>query len=459
MYFFPLRNREDQLIGVLTLGYERKATKLQREKHDFLRELLNFAAIAKENIDQIQQQKDMLNAFIELLASTIDTKSPYTGGHCQRVPALAEMLTQAAVDDMGRYRHFKMDSKQWEELHLSAWLHDCGKIVTPEYVVDKATKLETNYDRIHEIRTRFELLKQTAHTAYWQAMAEGADEQQERAKRDQELQQLDEDFAFIAECNLGSEFMDDEKSQRLQTIAKRQWQRTLDDQLGISWVEKARCDAPTSLPVMESLLSDKPAHKVPWLPGYSPSESWQEAFNLVPGEYQYDRGELHNLSVKVGTLTPEERFVINDHIVQTIHMLEKLPYPEHMKNVPQIAGSHHERMDGEGYPRGQKAQELPLQARVMAIADIFEALTANDRPYKKAKNLQESLNIMTHLATSGHIDPELYLLFLNKGVYLQYAEQYLTERQKVAVDVQEIVAKVEAHVYQLNTAKRHHAYA
>ncbi|MDN3683070.1 HD domain-containing phosphohydrolase [Vibrio tapetis subsp. quintayensis] len=446
LYFFPLLNRDKQLVGVLTLGYERRATKLQKEKHDFLSELLNFAAIAKENIDQIQQQKDMLNAFTELLASTIDTKSPYTGGHCQRVPALAEMLTLAAAEDQGQFRDFSMDSKQWEELSLGAWMHDCGKITTPEYVVDKATKLETNYDRIHEIRMRFELLKQQAHTDYWKAVSQGSDAAFEKLRRDKTLHSLDDDFAFIAECNIGSEFMNDSKFERLQSIAQLTWKRTIDDKIGISWVEKDRCDNSQALPVTEFMLSNKAVHKVAWPLGHNPKDTWEQPFNLVPGEYQYDRGELYNLSVRVGTLTSEERFIINNHIVQTIHMLEKLPYPEHMKNVPEIAGCHHERMDGEGYPRGQKGSELSVQARVMAIADIFEALTANDRPYKKAKNLRESLSIMTQLATTGHIDPDLYVLFLGKGVYKQYADKFLEQTQLVDVNIDNYLEQVNLYL-------------
>ncbi|UAB72527.1 metal-dependent phosphohydrolase [Vibrio sp. SCSIO 43132] len=455
LYLFPLLNRDQQLIGILTLGYERPVTAAQKEKHDFLRELLSFAAIAKENIDQIQQQKDMLNAFIELLASAIDTKSPYTGKHCQRVPALAEMLTQAVVDDKGRFEDFQMTEKEWEELHLGAWLHDCGKIITPEYVVDKATKLETIYDRIHEVRMRFELLKQTAHTQYWKGLSSGKDQKELKQALDAELKSLDEDFRFIADCNLGSEFMDDSKLERIEEISKRQWTRTIDDQLGISWVEKSRCEDPAPLPVMESVLSDKQVHRIPWAEGFNPKQMWKEDFNLTPGDYHYNRGELYNLSVRSGTLTNEERFIINDHIIQTIDMLDKLPYPEYLQKAPEIAGCHHERVDGTGYPRGYMAGELCVPARVMAIADIFEALTASDRPYKKAKNLKESLSIMTKLATTGHLDPELYLLFLQQGVYMKYAREYLSTEQMVEVDVKSHMTEVLIHLSKLaSEAKR-----
>ncbi|WJG28568.1 HD domain-containing phosphohydrolase [Vibrio furnissii] len=446
IYLFPLLNRAKQLVGVLNLGYERTTTKAQLDKHAFLREVLSFAEIAKDNIDKMQQQKDMLNAFIALIASAIDTKSPYTGGHCQRVPELTKMLTEAAAKDNHYFPHFKMSSEQWEELMLAAWMHDCGKVTTPEYVVDKATKLETIYDRIHEIRMRFELLKLQAESDYWQALASGGDDNALKAELDATQATLDEEFAFVANCNIGGEFMSDEDIERLSQIAQRQWKRTLDDQLGISWLESERCDEKAELPVMEHLLADKAVHCVPWEAGKRPQDAWLEEFILKPGALQHNRGELYNLSIRRGTLTEEERFIINDHIVQTIVMLQRLPYPEHLKNVPDIAGGHHERMDGKGYPRGLHEDELSIPARVMAIADVFEALTSNDRPYKKAKTLSESINIMTSMATSGHIDPKLYVLFLEKGIHLAYAERFLDDEQRNEVDIAEHIKRVKAYM-------------
>lgn len=446
IYLFPLLNRAKQLVGVLNLGYERTTTKAQLDKHAFLREVLSFAEIAKDNIDKMQQQKDMLNAFIALIASAIDTKSPYTGGHCQRVPELTKMLTEAAAKDDHYFPRFKMNNEQWEELMLAAWMHDCGKVTTPEYVVDKATKLETIYDRIHEIRMRFEVLKSQAESDYWQALANGGDANELQAHLAATHKALDEEFAFVAQCNIGGEFMSDEDIERLSQIAQRQWKRTLDDQLGISWLESRRCGDKPELPVMENLLADKPVHRIPWEKGKRPQDAWSEEFILKPGELQYNRGELYNLGVRRGTLTDEERFIINDHIVQTIVMLQRLPYPEHLKNVPDIAGGHHERMDGKGYPRGLNEEDLSIPARVMAIADVFEALTSNDRPYKKAKTLSESINIMTSMATSGHIDPKLYVLFLEKGIHNDYAARFLDEEQRNDVDVAEHIKTVKAYM-------------
>ncbi|PTQ10402.1 metal-dependent phosphohydrolase [Vibrio splendidus] len=464
LYLFPLLNREKLLVGIVAIGYERPITKMQADKHAFLRELLSFAEIAKDNIDQMQQQKDMLNAFIELIASAIDTKSPYTGGHCQRVPELTKWLTQATIDDDRYYPQFSLDSKQWEELMLAAWLHDCGKVTTPEYVVDKATKLETIYDRIHEVRMRFELLKQQAETDYWKAIANGALQEDQLKILEQSLSELDEEFAFVAECNLGGESMTDEQLERLDRIAKRQWKRTLDDQLGLSWSEKERLNEQQDttekseaeparkdqiLPVMEPLLADKPEHKIPWDNGFSPADVWQEAFVLKPGEVKYNQGELHNLKVRRGTLNDEERFMINDHIIQTFTMLNKLPYPSYLQNIPDIASGHHERIDGKGYPRGLSEDQLPLPSRAMAIADVFEALTSSDRPYKKGKLLSESLNIMTDMATSGHIDPKLYLLFLENKIYDKYAERFLEAKQRCEIEPNEHIDRVKEYIRSL----------
>lgn len=446
LYFFPLLNRERQLVGIVCLGYERTTQNGQTNKHPFLRELLSFAEIAKDNLDKIQQQKEMLNAFVELIASAIDTKSPYTGVHCQRVPELTRMLAEAAVTDQHYFPEFTLSSEQWEALTLAAWLHDCGKITTPEFVVDKATKLETIYDRIHEVRMRFELLKMQAERDYWQRCAQGEDSEQ--AQRDLHTlhQQLDAEFAFVAQCNLGSEGMSDANRERLAHIAQRQWLRTLDDQSGISWTEKNRAGPAQPLPVWESLLADKASHQIPWPSGNAAQE--RDRFYLQPSALQYNRGELHNLNVKYGTLTAEERFIINDHIVQTILMLDRLPYPKHLQSVPEIAGGHHERMDGNGYPRQLHGAQLSIPARIMAIADVFEALTSSDRPYKKAKSIQECISIMTNMATRGHIDPKLYLLFLEQNLHQVYAEQFLTpeQYQNGSTETQEHIQRLQRYL-------------
>ncbi|MCE1241692.1 HD domain-containing phosphohydrolase [Oryzomicrobium sp.] len=439
----PLKNRGGQVIGVLCLYREQDQEAPGQDLVSFIEQLSGAAAVAIENQRLLLGQKALLEALIKLLAGAIDAKSPYTGGHCQRVPELTKMLARAACEaNAGPFADYALDDDQWEALHIAAWLHDCGKVTTPEYVVDKATKLETLYDRIHEVRMRFEVLKRDAELAYWQALARGDDEGFARRERDAELARLDADFAFVAECNEGGEFMAPERIERLRGIAARTWRRTLSDRLGISWEErqrKSRIPEPR-LPVLEPLLADKPEHLIERgeadrMPADNP---W--GFKLDVPPYKYNRGELTNLAVGRGTLTDEERYKINDHIVQTIVMLSRLPFPAHLKRVPEIAGGHHETMDGRGYPKRLTRDEMSLEARMMAIADIFEALTAVDRPYKKGKTLSESVAIMARMARDRHVDPDLFALFLTSGVYRRYAERYLRPEQIDAVDVERALA-------------------
>ncbi|GGP21421.1 HD domain-containing phosphohydrolase [Silvimonas iriomotensis] len=438
----PLINRQEETVGVLTLFIE--AAEALRGGHPMLAMLeavSGTAAVAIETQRLIKEQQALLESFIQLVAGAIDAKSPYTGGHCQRVPELTKMLARAACEtDEGPYRHYSLTTEEWEALHIGAWLHDCGKVTTPEYVVDKATKLETIYDRIHEIRMRFEVLKRDAWIGYWQGVAEGGDAHELAAVREQLLHELDDEYRFVARSNEGGEAMAQADIERLYDIGRRTWQRTLDDRIGISYEEqqrKGRTPAPM-LPVAMPLLADLPEHVIYRNPRDQLPQGF--GFDMKVPEYLYNRGELHNLSVKRGTLTEEERYKINEHIVQTIVMLEKLPFPRHLRNVPEIAGGHHEKMDGTGYPRRLKREQMSPLARMMAIADIFEALTAVDRPYKRGKTLTEAINIMARMRREQHIDPELFELFLRSGVYLQYSERYLQPDQIDSVNVEAALA-------------------
>lgn len=438
---FPLKNRQFEHIGMLCLLFDplqNGHTDESAGKLDFVQAVTGFSALTIESSQMVEAQKNLLEAFIKLIAGAIDEKSPYTGGHCQRVPVITKMLAQAACDSGDdRFASFDLKKEQWEELHIASWLHDCGKVTTPEYVIDKSTKLETIYDRIHEIRMRFEVIKREAELSYWQAIAGGGSEETLKPKLDQELALLDDDFAFIAECNLGGEYMAPDKLERLSQIANRTWKRTLDDRIGLSWEELQRKTAvPSSeLPVEEPLLSDRSDHIIEREPSVydDPDNPW--GFKLDVPENKFNKGELYNLSIGRGTLTEEERFIINNHMTQTIIMLSKLPFPKQMKAIPEIAGGHHEKMDGTGYPKRLHREDMPESARMMAIADIFEALTASDRPYKKAKTLSEAIKIMGYMKKDNHIDPDLFELFLTSGVYRQYGEQYLQPEQIDEVDI------------------------
>jgi len=431
----PLRDRQASLVGLIVLPlYD---VRVDPGKKALLEAIAGTAAVAIESRRLIQEQKRLLEAFIQLLAGAIDAKSPYTGGHCQRVPELAKLLARAACEATdGPFADFQLSESEWETLHLAAWLHDCGKITTPEYIVDKATKLETIYDRIHELRMRFEVLKRDAELAYWQDLQRGGEEGVLQARLQADLAELDADFAFVASCNQGGEFMDEAKVARLQAIGARTWRRTLSDRLGISHEEALRRQGQAeALPTEERLLADQPWHllergEADRLPADNP---W--GFKLQCPEFLYNRGELYNLSVARGTLSAEERYKINEHIIQTIKMLQGLPLPRHLAAVPEIAGGHHEKMDGSGYPKGLLREQLSLPARMLAIADIFEALTADDRPYKRGKTLSEALRIMGFMCKDRHIDAELFALFLRSGIYLDYAQRYMKPEAIAAVDI------------------------
>ncbi|MFQ5958689.1 MAG: HD domain-containing phosphohydrolase [Alphaproteobacteria bacterium] len=379
----PMKNKADEVTGVLQLINARDektgaVVPFDREHERVVEALASQAAVAIENQLLLEGQKNLLGSFIQLIAGAIDEKSPYTGGHCERVPVLTEMLAEAACEaEAGPFKDFSLDEDERYELHIAAWLHDCGKVTTPEHVVDKATKLETVYDRIGTVSTRFEVLKRDAEIDHLRRLAEdGADRTALEAEFRARIGRLDADRAFLHEVNIGGEYMDPEKQDRVRRIAKLRWR-------GPDGKER-------------DLLSDD---------------------------------EVYNLCVSRGTLTPEERQVVNDHILVTIDMLNKLPFPKGLTRVPEYAGGHHEKMDGSGYPRGLRREQMSVPARMMAIADIFEALTADDRPYKNAKTLSESMSIMARMRDDNDIDPDLFELFVVSGVYRRYAERFLDPEQ------------------------------
>jgi HD-GYP domain-containing protein (c-di-GMP phosphodiesterase class II) len=440
----PLRNHQQHLVGVILLLRQHP---LDGAQQSFISTLAVTAASSLETRELIKSQKELFEAFIQLIAGAIDAKSPYTGGHCARVPELTKMLARAAcAETTGPFKDFQLNDEEWEAVHIGAWLHDCGKVTTPEYVVDKATKLETIYDRIHEVRTRFEVLKRDAEIACLQDIAAGTEATTRRAQLAEELAQLDADYAFVASCNEGGEFMAPDKLARLQAIAARTWLRTLDDRIGISNDEKERKarDGEVALPVLEQLLADKHEHAFERRQQDRMPEKNAWGFSMKVPELLYNKGELYNLSVARGTLSEEERYKINEHIVQTLVMLSALPFPRHLRQVPEIAGGHHEKMDGTGYPRSLRKDDMSPVSRMMAIADIFEALTAMDRPYKKGKTLSEAIKIMAFMKKDQHLDPDLFDLFLRSGAYQDYARRFMPPEQIDAVDISEYLTPVAA---------------
>jgi HD-GYP domain-containing protein (c-di-GMP phosphodiesterase class II) len=392
----PMKNHEGQIIGVLQLINSKdpvsgEVVAFSDTDQHLAESLASQAAIALTNRLLINHLENLFESFISLINAAIDDKSPYTGGHCERVPVLTMLLAEA-VDNckVGPLRDFAMTEHDRYELKIAGLLHDCGKVTTPVHVVDKATKLQTIFDRVTLIDTRFEVVKRDAEIALLKARLEKLGPRRTDVMGEAQLvagiREIESDRDFLRRANIGSEAMKDEDVARVQAIARRYRWRNGDGE---------RSD----------FLSEE---------------------------------EIRNLTIRYGTLTSEERQVINHHIEVTIQMLESLPWPRHLKNVPEYAGGHHERMDGKGYPRGLKREQMSVQARCMGIADIFEALTAKDRPYKKGKTLTESLTILGKFKLNGHIDPDLFDIFMWDKVYEKYARQFLDPDQIDEVDVAKI---------------------
>ena len=389
----PLKNHEDEIIGVLQLlnaqnNNTKKIIPFASDIQEMVEALASQAAVAITNKNLIKDLEALFESFIKLIASAIDAKSPYTGGHCARVPEITMLLAKAVQETIdGPFADISFTDKEMYELKIAAWLHDCGKVATPEFVVDKSTKLETIYDRVNEVETRFAALKRDEQIKSLrnELKVERDDSLSKeeklikiktlKSKYSKKLRELKSDLEFIKESNIGGEFMSGDKKDRVHNISNYRWK-------------------PNGK--MENFLSED---------------------------------EVYNLTIPRGTLTAEERKVINDHIVVTINMLEELPYPKHLKNVPEFAGGHHEKLDGTGYPKGLTKDEMSVQARIMAIADIFEALTAKDRPYKKGKTLSQAMRILGFMKNDAHIDVDLFDIFVKDKIYLKYAEEHLDPDQ------------------------------
>ncbi len=386
-------NRELEPIGVLQLiNATDPATKqvksFSERQQSLVEALAGMGGAVMKNAILHTELSELLDSFMKLIAEAVDAKSPYTGGHCRRVPDLVMDFAYSIheVED-GPFGSVRFSEADMHELHVAGWLHDIGKICIPEYVMDKATKLETIYDRIHEVKARFELAKREAEVTLLKQVISGeltVDDYQEQYAVI--CGELDADCSFIEISNIGGEFMRDADIERIGSIAKRQI--TFDGR----------------------------------------SES------LLPQEF------VDNLCIRKGTLTHDEREKIRDHMRITIDMLEALPFPKHLQRVPEFAGGHHETMIGTGYPKGLTRAQMSIQARMMAIADVFEALTAADRPYKPAKKLSEAMTIMGYMKKDHHLDPDLFNEFVRNEVYLTFANKYMAPHLIDEIDKDALMA-------------------
>ena len=386
----PMKNHEDNIIGVLQLLNSKNPKTGEIVSFStsikMIESLASQAAIAITNKNLIRELEVLFESFIKLIATAIDKKSAYTGGHCSRVPEITMMLADAVGKiKSGKYKDFDMTPDERNELYIAAWLHDCGKVATPTHIVDKGTKLEKIFDRIDIIKNKFEVLRRDKEIEFLKKTYKLKNSDKTALKKlkgeyKRQMEQLDEDEAFLEQCNIGGEFMLEELQERVIRISKYPFK------------EKGK--------------------KKPFL----------------------SKDEVRNLNISKGTLLPEEREIINSHISITIEMLEQLPYPKHLKNIPEFAGGHHEKLDGTGYPRGLTENQMSPQAKMIAIADIYEALTAADRPYKDGKKLSEAMRIMGFMNKDRHIDKDLFKIFVKEGIYKKYAKKFLKPNQIDKVD-------------------------
>ena len=381
----PMKNHQSEIIGVLQLlnasdPVTGEIIPFSKDSQEIVEALSSQAAVALTNRMLILHLEELFESFIGLINHAIDDKSPYTGGHCNRVPDLTMMLADAVNRcNSGPLKEFTLNDGDRQELKIAGLLHDCGKITTPVHVVDKSTKLEKIFDRINVVEIRTEVVLRDIQLALAKNLIT-------QAEADEQRQQLLDDYNFLSHCNIGGEFMKDPDVQRVHDIAAH-----------YIWQDASGQDHP--------FLSEE---------------------------------EITNLTIRAGTLNNEDRQIINHHIDLTISMLEKLPWPKHLRNVTEYAGGHHEKMDGKGYPKGLTREQMSVPARCMGIADIFEALTAKDRPYKKAKTLSESLEILGKMKLGQHVDPDLFDIFIWEKVYEEYAVKFLDESQIDLVDVNKI---------------------
>ena len=384
----PLKNHKDKVIGVLQLLNAKKDDKIisfSDELVKLVEALSSQASVALTNQLLVDEQKTLFRSFIKLVAEALEHKDAVTGGHCNRVPVLTMMLAECINSyQTDKYKDFSFSEDEMDELFVAGWLHDFGKVATPDHIMNKSTKLEGLYDKIDQIKLRFEILKRDVELNFYKNKLSNIDIDKELL--DAQLKKIDDDFKFLEVSNIGGEFMSEDLQKKVYDIAKQEIK--LDNQ-------------------SSSILSD---------------------------------GEIDFLTISRGTLSKEDREIMENHVSLTYQLLDKLPYPDHLKQVPFYAGCHHEKINGKGYPNGYSGDQLPLQARIIALADVFEGLTAPDRPYKEPYKLSKALKILKFMVNDGEIDSDLFNLFITKKLYLEYADNELDPKQMDDINEKELLS-------------------
>ncbi len=393
MLTIPLKDHQDDILGVIQLinvkDEKNNIIPFSEELVTLIRSFASLGAIALTNSSLIKEMEELFSTFAETIAMAIDEKSPHTGGHCKRVPALTLMLADAVNEvSKGPLASFSMSDSDRHQLDIAGWLHDCGKIATPDHIMEKATKLETIFDRINYIDAKFEIISRDLKIAYQEqiisAMKNNKPVEVKQLERllDTELKQVALDRALLQRINVGGEFLGDKELAQIERIAKH-YHLVIND-------------------ISTPLLNDD---------------------------------EVENLSIRRGTLTAGEHDVMKRHMDVTKNILDALPFPKHLSKVSEYALGHHEKLDGTGYPRGLTKEQMSVPARLMAITDIFEALSAVDRPYKKAKPVSECLFILGTMVEKNHLDPDIFAVFIESGLYKNYISEYANPEQLDDIDL------------------------
>jgi len=359
MLVIPLINHKKETIGVLQLINKKQKhfiIPFTKEDEDISMSLASQAAVSITKNRLIDDLENFIESFINVIAKAIDEKSKYTSNHIQRVSKLAEIMSIEINKDKKFYPDIHYNKNMLKQIKISALLHDIGKITTDPRIMDKSTKLEKEIDRIEIIKERFEIIKRDLKIQQLK--------NKNNSKYKSKLQEIEEDFKFLTEVNKGGEFLSDKKIQKIEEISKK----------------------------YSYLLNNK---EVPIL--------------------RDDEKEM--LKIKKGTLSENERKHIQRHALMTLEMLSNLPFPSEYSEIIHIASNHHEKPNGKGYPRGLSDKNLTLEDKLLAICDIFEALSSTDRPYKESKTLEEVLKIMEKMADNNEIDKKLFQFFKTKKIW------------------------------------------
>jgi len=387
----PLTNHKDDIIGVLQLlnsTVDGEIVPYSDEVINLVEALASQASIALTNKLLIDEQKQLFKSFIQLVSEALEHKDEVTGGHCTRVPVLTMMLADAINNDnTGAYKKFSFNEDEMEELYVAGWLHDFGKVATPEHIMNKSTKLECLFDKIDLLILKFEILKRDKKVDFYKkSLDENCNIKDLKLQLKSDLDKIDKDIKFLKDCNVGGEFMSDGMKIRIDEISNQM-----------------------------ICVEDK-------------------EINVISDD------EKKNLKISRGTLSDSDFDIMKEHVSLSYELLSKLPYPKHLKNVPFYAGCHHEKINGTGYPNGYSGNRLPLQARIIAIADVFEGLTAPDRPYKKGYKLSKAMSILKSMVKDNEIDKDLFDLFIDKEIYLDYAKDNVASTQIDNINKDDLLA-------------------